>query len=64
MAGVGSTVRRFWVRPLFAKTVVGRGGPRAVVTLRTGSAQLARIQVPQRCQAPGVLPETGLRGSR
>ncbi len=60
---VGTKVRRFWVRPQFAKTVVGRGDPRAVVTLSAGAAQLGRTQVPQRCQAPSVLPDTGLRSS-
>ena len=58
---VGARTHRFWVRAQFAKSVAARGNPRAVVTLRAGSARLGRTQVPQRCQAPGVLPATGLR---
>lgn len=58
---VGTRVQRFWVRPQYAKAVVSHGRPRAGVTLRAGSAQVGRTQVPQRCQAPSVLPDAGLR---
>lgn len=58
---VGARVQRFWVRPQYTKTVVAQGAPRAAVTLRAGSAQVGRTQIPQLCQAPGVLPDTGLR---
>jgi hypothetical protein len=58
---VGTRVQRFWVRPQYAKTVGTQGDPRAAVTLRAGSTQVGRTQVPQRCQAPVVLPDTGLR---
>ena len=58
---VGTTMHRFAVRSLGRKTVVAKGSARAAVVLKAGSRQLARTQVPQRCQAPGVLPDTGLR---
>ena len=60
---VGTRVQRFWVRPQYAKTVVARGAARASVTLRAASRRLERTRVPQRCQAPGVLPDTGLRST-
>ena len=60
---VGTRVQRFWVRPQYAKTVVARGDARASVTLRAASRRLERTRVPQRCQAPGVLPDTGLRST-
>ena len=58
---VGTKMHRFAVRSLGRKTVVAQGSPRAAVVLKAGSRQLERTQVPQRCQAPGVLPDTGLR---
>lgn len=58
---VGTRMHRYVVRSLGRKTVVVRGGPRAVVVLKAGSRRLARTRVPQRCQAPGVLPDTDLR---
>lgn len=58
---VGTRVQRFWVRSQYAKTVVAQGDPRAAVTLRAGSVQVGKTQVPRRCQAPSVLPDTGLR---
>ena len=60
---VGTTMHRYVVRSLGRKTVVARGSARAAVVLKAGSRQLERTQLPQRCQAPGVLPDTGLRVS-
>jgi hypothetical protein len=58
---VGTTMHRYVVRSLGRRTVVAQGRARAVVVLKAGSRQLERTQLPQRCQAPGVLPEAGLR---
>jgi hypothetical protein len=58
---VGTRMHRYVVRSLDTKTVVVQGGPRSAVVLKAGSRQLERTQVPQRCQTPGVLPDTGLR---
>ena len=60
---VGTKMHRVVVRSLGRKTVVAHGGPRATVVLKAGSRQLERTRLPQRCQAPGVLPDTGLRGT-
>jgi hypothetical protein len=60
---VGTKMHRFVVRSLGRKTVAARGGARAVVVLKAGSRQIERTRLPQRCQAPGVLPDTGLRSS-
>ncbi len=60
---VGAKMHRFVVKSLGRKTVVARGGPLASVVLKAGSRQLERTQLPWRCQAPGVLPDTGLRGA-
>lgn len=62
---VGSTVHRIVVKSLRQKKFVTRGRARATVTLKVGSTRLDRIRIPQRCEAPQVLPDTGLRvGSR
>ncbi|RYB89501.1 hypothetical protein EUA06_16155 [Nocardioides glacieisoli] len=60
---VGTKMHRFVVKSLGRKTVAARGAARAVVVLKAGSRQIERTQLPQRCQAPGVLPDTGLRSS-
>ena len=60
---VGSKMHRFVVKSLGRKTVVAQGSPLADVVLKAGSRQLERTQLPWRCQAPGVLPATGLRGT-
>ena len=60
---VGTTMHRYVVRSLSSKTVVAQGSPRAVVVLKAGSRRLERAQVPQRCHAPGVLPDAGLRST-
>ncbi|MBL0746851.1 hypothetical protein [Nocardioides baculatus] len=58
---VGTTMHRYVVRSLGRKTVTVRGGARAAVVLKAGSRRLERTRLPKRCQAPGVLPGTGLR---
>ena len=58
---VGTKLHKVAVKSLARKQVVTRGRARARVTLRAGGARLARVRIPQRCQAPGVLPDTGLR---
>ena len=54
-------MHRHVVKSLGRKTVVARGGARAVVVLKAGSRQLERTQLPRRCQAPDTLPDTGIR---
>ncbi|RYC07304.1 hypothetical protein [Nocardioides zhouii] len=60
---VGTKVHKVAVKSLARKQVVTHGRPRAQVTLRADGARLDRLRIPQRCQAPGVLPDTGLRGT-
>lgn len=59
---VGDKVRRISVRSLSQKKLVTQGRALAKVTLKVGSTRLDRIRIPQRCEAPVVLPDTGLRG--
>ena len=58
---VGDKVRRISVRSLAHKKLVTQGRALATVTLKVGSTRLDRIRIPQRCEAPVVLPDTGLR---
>jgi hypothetical protein len=58
---VGKKVHRITVKSLAKKKFVTKGKARATVTLKVGSTRLDRIRIPQRCEAPEVLPETGLR---
>lgn len=58
---VGTQVHRIVVKSLRQKKFVTRGPARARVTLKVGSTMLDRIRIPQRCEAPEVLPDTGLR---
>lgn len=60
---VGSKVHRIAVRSLSQKKFVTRGRALAKVTLKVGSTRLDRIRIPQRCEAPEVLPDTGLRAT-
>jgi hypothetical protein len=46
------------------KTIVTHGRASATVTLKVGSTRLDRTRIPQRCAAPVVLPDTGLRAAR
>jgi hypothetical protein len=58
---VGTKLHKVAVKSQARKQVVTRGRPRAQVTLRAAGTRLDRTRIPQRCQAPGVLPDTGLR---
>jgi hypothetical protein len=58
---VGQQVHRLRVRSLKQKKFVTTGHALATVTLEVGSTRLDRIRIPQRCEAPVVLPDTGLR---
>jgi len=60
---VGTKVRRISVRSLSQKKVVTQGRALAKVTLKVGTMRLDRIRIPQRCEAPVVLPDTGLRAA-
>ena len=40
---------------------VTQGKARAMVTLKIGQNRLDRVRIPNLCQAPEVLPDTGLR---
>ncbi len=60
---VGTQVRRISVRSLSQKKVITRGRALAKVTLKVRTLRLDRIRIPQRCEAPEVLPDTGLRAA-
>jgi hypothetical protein len=60
---VGTKVHTLRVRSLKQKKFVTTGRARAMVTLKVGSTRLDRIRIPRRCEAPVVLPDTGLRVS-
>jgi hypothetical protein len=58
---VGTKVHLLRVRSMKQKKFVTTGRALATVTLKVGSTRLDRIRIPQRCEAPVVLPDTGLR---
>jgi hypothetical protein len=58
---VGKKVHKITVKSLAKKKFVTTGKALATVTLKVGSTRLDRIRIPQRCEAPEVLPDTGLR---
>ncbi|PKH37910.1 hypothetical protein SAMN05192575_101984 [Nocardioides alpinus] len=60
---VGNKVHRIAVRSLGHRKFVTSGRALAKVTLKVGSTRLDRIRIPQRCEAPMVLPDTGLRAA-
>ena len=60
---VGTKVHLLRVRSMKQKKFVTTGRAHAMVTLKVGSTRLDRIRIPQRCEAPVVLPDTGLRAS-
>ena len=60
---VGSKVHRITVKSSVQKKFVTQGKARAQVTLKMGSATLDQLRIPARCQAPEVLPDTGLRAT-
>ena len=42
---------------------VTHGEARARVTLKVGSTRLDKLRIPALCEAPEVLPDTGLRAT-
>jgi hypothetical protein len=60
---VGKKVHKIAVRSLSKKKFVTHGEARARVTLKVGSTRLDKLRIPALCQAPEVLPDTGLRGT-
>ena len=51
------------MKSLGQKRFVTDGRARARVTLKMGSATLDQLRIPARCQAPELLPDTGLRST-
>ena len=58
---VGSKVHKITVKSQSQKKFVTKGQALAKVTLKVGSAKLDQLRIPSLCQAPEVLPDTGLR---
>lgn len=58
---VGRTLHKVVVRSLGHKRLVTKGRALTRVTLKVGSTRLDRIRIPQRCESPSALPDTGLR---
>ena len=60
---VGTKVHKIVVKSLSKKRFTTSGPARARVTLKLGGRRLDRVRIPQRCVAPEVLPDTGLRAT-
>jgi hypothetical protein len=60
---VGHKVHKIAVKSLSRKKYVTTGHALAKVTLKVGTTRLDRTRIPQRCEAPEVLPDTGLRAT-
>ncbi|WP_439937470.1 SpaA isopeptide-forming pilin-related protein [Nocardia sp. N13] len=60
---VGKKVHKIAVKSLAKKKYVTRGKALAKVTLKVGSTRLDKLRIPALCEAPEVLPDTGLRGT-
>ena len=60
---VGTKVHRIAVRSQADRRFVTQGRARAVVTLTVGPNRLDRVRIPGLCQAPEVLPDTGVRAT-
>jgi hypothetical protein len=60
---VGTKVHRIAVRSGSGRRFVTHGSARAVVVLKVGSTRLDRVRIPARCNAPEVLPDTGVRAT-
>ena len=58
---VGQRLHRITVGSLSQKKFVTRGRALTKVTLKAGPTRLDQIRIPRRCEAPVVLPVTGLR---
>lgn len=60
---VGKKVHKITVKSFGEKKYVTHGRARARVTLKVGATRLDRVRIPALCQAPEVLPDTGLRAT-
>ena len=60
---VGKKVHKITVKSLTKKKFVTKGKALAKVTLKVGSTRLDKIRIPALCEAPEVLPDTGLRST-
>lgn len=60
---VGKKVHSIGVRSQASKKFVTKGRALAKVTLKVGSTRLDKLRIPARCEAPEVLPDTGLRAT-
>ena len=60
---VGSKVHKITVKSQSQKKFVTKGRALAKVTLKVGSTRLDKLRIPALCEAPEVLPDTGLRAT-
>ena len=60
---VGTKVHRIAVRSLASKKYVTQGRAHARVVLKVNGTRLDQTRIPAHCQAPEVLPDTGLRAT-
>jgi hypothetical protein len=60
---VGKKVHKIAVKSQSQRKFVTRGKALAKVTLKVGSTRLDKLRIPALCEAPEVLPDTGLRGT-
>lgn len=60
---VGTKVHKITVKSFGEKKFVTHGRALARVTLKVGTTRLDRVRIPALCQAPEVLPDTGLRAT-
>ena len=60
---VGKKMHKVAVKAQAKRKFVTTGKARAKVTLKVGSTRLDKLRIPARCQAPEVLPETGMRAA-
>ena len=60
---VGKKVHKITVKSLSQKKYTTTGQALAKVTLKLGGKTLDQVRIPSLCQAPEVLPDTGLRAT-
>ena len=60
---VGKKVHKIVVKSLAKKKFITQGEARARVTLKVGSTRLDKLRIPALCEAPEVLPDTGVRAA-
>ena len=60
---VGKKVHKIAVKSLSEKRFTTTGKPRAKVVLKVEGRTLDRVRIPNRCVAPEVLPDTGMRAA-